>query len=798
MTTHACLHCGEPVASSKQFCCAGCAAAAQWIHDANLGDYYRLRTQAAGRVDASDHDFGVWDRPELLAEHAVDVPGGREITVLTDGMRCAACAWLIDRALVREPGVLECGANAVTGRVRVSWDPARARLSSVLARLASLGYRPFLAMGAARERERRRLRNRELARLGIAALGAMQAMMLAELLYLDVDATMGIATRDLIRWLTLLVSAPVVLYAGWPFMLGAWRELREGLPGMDTLVAFSSGLALAFSAWETLRGGPQVWYDAAVMFVFLLLAARHVESRARDVANAQVDAMARARPAFATRIQADGSAQTVPLAALEVDDLVSVGAGEALPADGLLQEREASFEEALLTGESVPVRRVHGEPVFAGTLCRDRPVRVRVSVVGPGTRLSQLVRLVEHAQAQRPALARHADRIAGRVIAGLLVAALLVWCVWRVHAPERAFEIALAMLVISCPCALSLAVPAAFASAHAALARLGVLAVGADALARLARVSCVLFDKTGTLTDPQARLERCAVMGDLSAGQALRIAAAIARDDGHPLARILAHAVSESGPSAASTVASERRLVSGQGVEGVVEGRRWRLGQAGFAAARADDGAVWLGDGTRGHARFVIAEQVRADAISALAQLRAMNLGVHLASGDGSARVAALAQNLGIDDARARQAPEDKLRRLQELQAQGKVVAMVGDGLNDAPVLAAADVSLSFGGGAALAQRASDLVLVGNQLARVPEAIALARRTRRIVRQNFAWALGYNLCALPLAATGHVLPWQAALGMALSSLLVTLNSLRLARPGRDVAADPKPQLAVAT
>ncbi|MFZ2752669.1 MAG: heavy metal translocating P-type ATPase metal-binding domain-containing protein, partial [Lysobacteraceae bacterium] len=305
----ACFHCGEPLPSQpvietiadapQPFCCTGCAAAARWIGDASLGDYYRLRQSDAVRVGTETIDYANWDREDLLAEHSVVVDGGREITLLTDGMRCAACAWLIDRALTREPGVREVAANAVTGRIRIVWDAARTPLSSLLSRLASLGYRPSLATGETRERERRRERNRWLLRLGIAGLGAMQAMMYAEALYLDTAGEMSVPTRDFFRWITFLVSTPVVFYSGWPFLEGMWRELRGRRLGMDTLIAGSTLLAYFASLLETVRGGVHVWFDAAVMFVFLLLAARMLEQRARGIASAQVDALARARPALA-------------------------------------------------------------------------------------------------------------------------------------------------------------------------------------------------------------------------------------------------------------------------------------------------------------------------------------------------------------------------------------------------------------------------------------------------------------------------------------------------------------------
>ncbi|QOD90814.1 cadmium-translocating P-type ATPase [Lysobacter sp. CW239] len=787
--TGGCHHCGEALPATparveldgavRAFCCDGCAAAAQWIREADLGDYYRLRSEHAGRVDPEPVDLAVWDRDELLAEHAHDIDGGREITLLTDGMRCAACAWLIDRVLAREPGVLEAGANAVTGRIRLAWNPAETTLSRPLQRLVTLGYRPYLASGEARESARRRQRNRDLIRVGVAGMGAMQAMMLAGSLYLDTTGSMPVPTRDFFRWLTFLVSTPVVFYAGWPFITGAWRELRHRQLGMDTLIAGSTLLAYFASVVGTIRGSEHVWYDAAVMFVFLLSIARLLEQRARNIANAQVDALARARPAFATRELADGSRESIPLSALLVGDLACVAVGEVVPADGELVDGQARFEEALLTGESSPVDKAAGDRVYAGTVCREQPARLRVTETGSATRLSQLARLVEQAQAQRPALARAAERIAHYFVSGLLLATVAVYFGWRAHDPSRAFEVTLALLVISCPCALSLAVPTALAAAHGALARLGVLAVRENALDRLADATDVVFDKTGTLSDGRPVIADVETFGDFTSDQALRIAAALERDSGHPIAA--AFAKIDNPPPARDVLA-----VPGQGIQGDVEGRHWRLGQAGFAAEAVDDGRIWLGDhhpddGWRGVACFQLAESQRPDARAAVDALRAQGLAVHLSSGDAAQAVERFAHQVGIEDSHARQSPEDKLAYARGLQQRGRIVAMVGDGLNDAPVLAGADVSLAIGEGAALAQRAADLVLTGRSLTRVPEAIAVARRTRRVIRQNIGWALGYNLLALPLAAAGLVTPWIAALGMALSSLIVTANALRLTR-----------------
>ncbi|TZF90523.1 heavy metal translocating P-type ATPase, partial [Cognatilysobacter lacus] len=582
MTVARCFHCGEPLlgvpaqveieGALQAFCCDGCAAAAQWIRDASLGDYYRLRSEASSRVDRDALDFTAWDRDDVIAGHVRDVPVGREITILTDGMRCAACAWLIDRALSREPGVVEVTANAITGRIRLTWNPEIAPLSDVLRRLALLGYRPYLAAGHADEDARRHARNRSLLRIGLAGLGAMQAMMFGEALLLDTPGAMAVSTRDFLRWITFLVSTPVVFYAGWPFLEGAWRELLHRRLGMDVLVATSTLLAYGASVTETVRGGAHVWYDAAVMFVFLLLVARSLEERVRRTANARVDALARARPVLAVRELAGGRRETVAVTALRIGDIACVAAGEPVPADGTLLDASARFEESLLTGEPDAVARHAGDSVFAGAIGRDRPARIRVDRIGAQTRLSELTRLVEQAQMHRPRLALVADRIAGGFVVSMLMVATATWFAWHVHAPERALEVTLAVLAISCPCALSLSVPAALAAAHGGLARIGLLAVRPDALDRLARATDIVFDKTGTLTTPGVSLGEVTTFDGFARDDALRIAASLERGSTHPLA------VAFAGIDAPA--AENVRLVATQGIAGRVDGADWRIGHA--------------------------------------------------------------------------------------------------------------------------------------------------------------------------------------------------------------------------
>lgn len=778
-----CLHCGEALPRDAPVvvvngqrgavCCDGCAAAAQWIAQAGLDDYYRLREVAGNRIVADGNDFSSWDRDDVQRGHVSRQGALCEMTLLVEGMHCAACAWLLDRSLSGLPGVDAVGVNAVTGRLRLAWDPAQTALSALLRRIAALGYRPHLSPGEALDRERRRERNALLLRLGVAALATTQAMMFSEALYLDTARQMSDATRDAFRWLTLLVCTPVVFYSGSPFLRGMAREWRQRRLGMDTLAAASIGLAFVASVVETFRGGPHVWFDAAAMFVLFLLAARLLERSARQRAGAHADLLARAQPLLAWR-QQDGAWQQVPVAELRIGDAVRVPADAVAPADGELVGDDANFDESLLSGESRPVHKQAGDLVLAGSTCLGSPARLQVRHVGAGTRLSQIARLSVQAQLDRPAIARHAERWASWFVIAMVLVSVAAFVAWWPLAPARAFPIALAVLVAACPCALSLAVPAALAAASEGMARRGLLVLSGEALTRLADIDTVVFDKTGTLTEGEPRIVACRMFDGSAPEHARRVAAALESGGHHPIARAFADA---SVPAASDVV-----LHPGRGISGRVDGVAYLLGSAAFTGRPdADDGGVWLVAGASPIARFTLDDALRPDARAVITGLRAAGKDLWLASGDGHDAVAAAALTLGIGNIRARQTPEDKLALLRDLQARGRRVLMIGDGINDAPVLAGADVSMAIAGGSALAQRAADAVWLGGTLAALPSVIRLAVRTRNTIRQSLAWALAYNVVAVAIAASGLIHPGLAALGMVGSSLGVTLNALRLSR-----------------
>jgi Cu2+-exporting ATPase len=780
-----CAHCGEPLPASagegkdggerERFCCSGCEAVARLIHEQGLADFYRLRGAAgAPTPPAVLPDFAAWDGAEWLRPHLrVGVDGTLGLVLGIGGLRCAACAWLIRRRLEALPGVRRAELELLTGRLQLEWDPAQVRLSAILSALAELGYPPVLPgdpEAATRERAERRA---FLKRLAVAALGGLQAMMFAEALYLDLEGSMPVATRDAFRWLAFLLTSPVVFYAGWPFLAGMARELRAGAPGMDTLIASGTLAAYLGSLIETLRGGAHVWYDAAAMFVLFLLVARYLEARQRQRARGLIEALAGAEFRPALRLRADGTLEAVDPRVLQPGDIVHVPAGEPLPADGRLLA-DADLDEALLTGEPHPVTRRAGEPALGDSIALGAPLRLAVERPHPQSARAVLAGLAEQALAARGAESEWAERVAVRFVSGVLLFALLSALAWSLIEPARAFEVTLAVLVVTCPCALTLALPAARSAAIAALARFGIIAARPDALRDLARADHLLFDKTGTLSEGAPRILAVHLLSQPQGEDPLTIAAALSRALAHPLARAFA-----AYPAPPAEVV---RYLPGQGLEGEVRGVRYRLGHGPFVGGGAALRLARL-EGQRPVplAELELEDRPRPGAPAVIARLRALGLSVEIASGDAPARVERLARALGIAAWQGAMRPEDKLALLRGRQEEGLRVLAVGDGANDAPLLAAADVSMALAEGAALAQRSADWVLLGGGLQRIPEAIAIARLSRRIMRQNLAWAIAYNLIALPFAALGMVAPWLAALGMALSSLAVTANAARLLR-----------------
>ena len=797
-----CYHCGltvpagvdyrvEIIQISHVMCCRGCQAVAQSIIDNGLVEYYRSRTAMPERGHEILPDvinkLALYDHPDIQRSFVTEAgPHSKEAVLILEGITCPACVWLNERHLKQLSGVLSAEVNYASHRARITWDQRQIALSKILQEIQLLGYNahPYSAWQA--DNLRKVQRKKDLQRIAIAGIAAAQVMMLAVALYAGAWYGIDINMVHLLRWFSLLLTVPVVGFAALPFYRAAWSGIRSGHLNMDVPVALAILSAFTGSLWVTTMGGAQVYYDTVSMFTLFLLTSRLLESGAQEKSIEAAENLLKLQPAMAMRVR-NGQQEYVPVLELLTGDFILAKAGEIIAADAMVAEGLSSVDESLLTGESRAVAKQVGDRVIAGSVNLEGPLTLQVSGVGENTVLAGIVRLVDKAQAEKPKIAYLADRVASWFTIGLLVFALLVGLIWLWLDASRAFEIVLAVLVVTCPCALSLAVPAALAAAGSHLIKRGILVIRGHALETLAQVTDVVFDKTGTLTLCKPQIKTVITMVEQSEVWCSIIAASLEQTSEHPLAYAFIRHVD---PSQLKTTASLRNT-PGSGIVGEVDGITYSLGNRNFAnfGLVADEtqlqidypGAtlVWLCDTARVLAIFVLIDPLRPEAQAAIAALLMRGVKVSILSGDSPAAVAYAAKQLGVTEYYSQQKPQDKLIRLQALQGQGAVVAMVGDGINDAPVLAGAQVSFAMGTGTDVASQSSDIVLLSSKLGDVAIALDTGKSALKIMRQNLWWAAIYNLTALPFAALGYLSPWVAALGMSISSLIVVLNALRL-------------------
>ena len=800
-TPESCFHCGEPVPTGAHYpihyqgrveptCCPGCQAVAQTIIASGNADYYRLRTDLPKTPEAALEELKnlkLYDLPEVQQSFVKSEGDLREANLILEGIVCAACVWLNERHLHSLPGVLAADINFSTRRARVRWDDSRIHLSDILASIQHIGYLAYPFDTSRQEDLYRKERNTAIRRLAIAGLGMMQVMMYAVPTYLAYQDVMAQDLEALMRVASLILTTPVVFYSALPFFQGAWRDLRLKRAGMDVPVALGVGAAYAASFYGTFSGAEHVYFDSVTMFVFFLLTGRFLEMNARKRSAEAAESLIKLIPAAAVKLPGypgSRAEETVAAVKLVPGDFVLVGPGDSFPADGVVAEGGASVDESLLTGESHPVAKHAGSDIIGGTLNLDSPLVVKVEKVGADTVLSGIVRLLDRALAEKPRLAMVADRVASWFVLALLLVAAAVAGVWAFVDAARAFWITVSVLVVSCPCALALATPAALTAALGRLTRVGLLSTRGHALETLAHATDFVFDKTGTLTTGEfSLLEMVVTRGDRQ--QALALAHALEQGATHPVAAALREAAGD-----ARRDAEALRYHPGRGVEGTVGGHAYRLGAPDFVGAnppveRLPAGATLIGltDADGPLAWFALGDAPRPQAKRLIEDLKALGVRLHLYSGDRVENVLALARELGIEDARGGMLPQDKLDAVTAMQQAGAIVAMTGDGVNDAPVLARAQVSIAVDQGAEAAQAAADMVLLSTEIGRLADGVRMARKTQGIIRQNLAWAVLYNVVAIPAAALGYITPWLAGIGMSLSSLLVVLNAMRLASPG---------------
>lgn len=747
-----------------------------------------------------------WDDPLEAADFTrfdTPSPGCAQSVLAVEGLHCAACAVTLEQALSRLPGVDSVQVNLATRRLRVAWQTARVRLSQLAQAATDAGYPVLPAHSLAAEGARQQAGKRLLWQFVVAGLCMMQVMMYTVPVYMAAPGEITPDVARLLGWAAWMLSLPVVLFSATPFFAGAWRSLRQGRAGMDVPVALGIAATFAASSYSAFAPqgllGSETYFDSLTMFVFFLLGSRVLDQRARHHATAEIERITQRLPQAVERLEPDGSWRSVGTRRLQQGDEIRLQAGQAVPADGVLLDGPAEFDEAVLSGESRPCVRQRGEPVVCGSFNLGAVLRIRVTAVGEATRFGQISLLAQQVTTSKPVTPAHADRFAQGFVLGILALAALTAAAWSVVDPSRALWSAVAVLIVTCPCALSLAAPTALLSSAGALSRDGVLLAQPAALEALAGIDRVVFDKTGTLTQDTLQLTTCTPLRpEASAPVALAHAAGLAEHSAHPLARALAHAAREASLATPSFV--QVREAAGQGLEGSDENAQvWRLGASAFAGGGASDSqrpAAVLANATGPLARFEFDEVLRPDAAQTVHALQAAGLKVSLLSGDGASSVQRIAGLCGIGDWQAEATPQDKLARLQAWQAEGERVAMVGDGLNDGPVLALANVAIAVGQAVPLSKAKADLILPGKRLMPLVLAWHKAHATRRVIRQNLAWALAYNLACVPLAMVGLLPPWLAGLGMAASSLFVVANSLRLRH--EPVARARQPQFERAT
>lgn len=802
-----CYHCGLPVArdsffsvvingNSEAMCCPGCQAVATAIVDGGLENFYSYRTHANERseLQAVNADWHIYDLPEVQSEFVTEFDENfRQANLLLEGISCAACSWLIETHLKKHAAVKMVSVNVSTHRCTLVWSPAQLSLSELFKALAHIGYKPRPATDDQQQEFFKKENRVSLFRLGVAGFGMMQTMMVAVGIYFGATDTW----LEFLRWLSMLVATPVVFFSASPFFKAAWRSVKSKQLIMDVPVALAIGLAYLASAWATVTSSGEVYFESVSMFTFFLLLGRYIEQRARHRNRLAFGNLAQLMPLTACCItqntiqnnaqnDTQETTENIPLKMLALDDLVLVKAGDTFPCDGIVVSGESEAVEAIITGESNPVVKKVGDKVIAGTLNGHSALRVRVTAIGSSTQLSSIERMAVQAADEKPKQVVMADKIARFFIGRLLVICTGVFIFWWFKDASRALWITLSVLVVSCPCALALAMPAALSAATANLRQRGFLVARGHVIETLPKITRVIFDKTGTLTLGRFCVSDVLLLAEQKRDDVLAIAAALETDSNHPIARAF---VSEQNTIRATNV----KQTTAAGVEGIVGGEVYRMGTQEFAyeiistqqkiLALPDQNKLWLLlTSTQGAvAWFGLEDEVRPSAQAAITELQNMGIAVELLSGDQSGAVAHLAKKLGVDEFTSGAKPGDKLAQLSLAQARGETVLMVGDGINDVPVLAGADVSVAMASASDLAQTRADTVLLNNQLTLLPKAIEIAQRTHNIIKQNLMLSLAYNLIALPLAASGHVAPWAAAIGMTMSSLIVVLNALRLSK-----------------
>ena len=805
-----CFHCNQAVPSNvhiqiqildeqRDLCCVGCEAVANAIINSGSESFYRYRTDASETPEFTPEELPSFISQELALYDNLDVlsdicdtqalnqnnsktPSSYSISLIIDGITCAACGWLIEKEIKQFKGVTSVNLNLSQHRLYVSWDQEVTPLSTIISRIYQIGFKahPYTADKAQQHlEEEQRLASR---RLVLAALGTMQAMMFALPLYVGDWAGIFEKFETYFRFASLVITTPVVLFSARPFFIAFIRDIKTKHLTMDVPVSIAIGGAYIASVWSTFTNGQEVYFDSVCMFTFFLLIGRFLEARTRVRFGEAGNNLDTLLPRSCTRLDKDsGQEVIIPVSQLVVGDTIRILPGTTIPADGTIISGRSSIDESIITGEFIPVSKLKGSQVISGSLNIESPFEMQVSALGSNTQLSTVMALLDRAATEKPHIAKLADTVAQYFVAAVLILSATVFTAWYFIDSDKAFWITLSVLVATCPCALSLATPTALTSATGALRKAGVLITRGHVLENLTKSKRIIFDKTGTLTLGKLTIDKTILLSG-NETDALSIASSLEAHSQHPIASAFKPFFNSDKSITAKNIAVE----PGQGLSGSINGHTYRLGNAAYARPINDDTTsqpdtghwILLASGSTAIAWFLLSDQIRPMAKASIDQLSKLGLSSEILSGDQSHQVINVAKELNVQNYQGGITPEGKLNYLSSL-SESDMSIMVGDGINDVPVLAKAPISIAIGSASDLAKTHADVILVGNQLQRLPQLLLQARRTKTIIKQNLTWALIYNASVLPLAAFGLLPPWAAAIGMSFSSLVVVFNALRL-------------------
>ncbi|KZN56584.1 heavy metal translocating P-type ATPase [Pseudoalteromonas luteoviolacea] len=783
-----CFHCLEAVPSGFQgevvfegianpVCCTGCQAVAETILAQGMSDYYKFRTESSGKVEElvpeQLKELLSYDNKDIQKDFVAEQGNLKEVLLSVEGISCAACAWLIEKQLLAIPGIKRVDVNTSTHRAMILWQDETTKLSEIIAALMQIGYKAYPFQADEEAAQKQAAAKAYMRRLGVAGLMTMQVMMFAFAMYFGMFSGMEEGFEQYFRWISLILASPVILYSALPFLTNAVKGLKSRQLNMDLPVSLAIFGAYGASCYATVMSVGEVYFESICMFTFLLLLGKYLEFRARMKASEFTANLQKLLPLTARRLSGT-TEEVIAAKSLTLNDLILVKPGETIPADGIVVDGTSTVDESMMTGEHLPIKKFTNHQVYAGTLNHDGVITLKINKVGQNTLLNQIIKLQHNALMKRPKIVEVTDKVAQWFVACLLIFASITAIGWYHVEPEHAFWITIAVLVATCPCALSLAIPTALTCAVATLTRKGILIKEAHVLETAPKVSRYAFDKTGTLTEGRFTISNVTVLDEQYAeSMILALASALERYSEHPIAKAFAD------EKVSFLEINKAKVSTGLGVSGQFEGKHIAIGKPSWFGSHASFAQATLFVDKRPIADFYLQDKVRTSAPEVVEYLQSHQLTCHMLTGDSSKAASDLSNELGLDSYKQACAPKDKQNEVEHWSDKGHIVAMVGDGVNDSPVFNSAHLSIAMETGADISKNTADVVLLNSDLNSLKTLQSVAIKTKQIIKQNLTISLLYNGSILPLAALGLVPPWLAVIGMSASSIVVITNSLRL-------------------